>query len=223
MYQWSLNALTCWAIWKAGAKGRRASIYSRGGCWSRTSRVKESWRQSQRALWREEQCASLGGGWQPGLGTSLQEFLDAVWVPASKEAEVSSGGSVSDWILRNAFPLNCGVHRTWRTSEQTPGVDNKLYFLMVQITEKFFWERQEFNNGNQKTAGSWELRTTGYNRLGLGSKRQRVQQTLFGSTPRHLLWELWCETVKTLMWAGRNYLFPCSSQWPVIFTEDYYW
>lgn len=74
--------------------------------------MKENWDKASVGLWSEEPGASQARG-----GPPLEELLNGIGPPASTEAEISSGSSVSDWILRNAFTINCGMHRTWKTCE----------------------------------------------------------------------------------------------------------
>lgn len=63
---------------KGGAKGEKSFHLQPRGLLELNILDERELRQSQQALWREEQCASLGGGWQPGLGISLEELLDAI-------------------------------------------------------------------------------------------------------------------------------------------------
>lgn len=117
--EWFLNVLTHRAMWRAGVRWEKSFHFHPSGLLDLNIPLERERRQSEcgSAEWGAG-CQSGEGG-PPALGTSLEELLNGICPPASTEAEVSSGSSLTDRILRNAVPLHCGIHRTWRTYEQT--------------------------------------------------------------------------------------------------------
>lgn len=103
--QWSLNALTCWAIWRWEKSFH--SHPSEVGCGTWTSQVKELGQGPHGSVESGAVCPS-GWGRQAGLGTSLEELLNAICVPARVEAEVSSGGSCPWPNSKKCFPSTVG-------------------------------------------------------------------------------------------------------------------
>lgn len=134
------------------------------------------------------------------------------------------------WLnSKKCFPLNCRVHRTWRTSEQTPAAVNKLCFPDGTNNWKMFlgmpriqqWQPKHCWLGNGNFA--WlVIADLAWAPIERGSSRHCLVQ--FQDT--------YCECLSTqnfgawllnLLWGCCNHHPPSCSQRPVIFIEDYYW